>query len=156
MTDARAGAGTAEPRWGRGPSVSSLARLLDHTPASHTFCTTKPRQPSRPPRSHLTGLHGFPDVSVLKDAQSQGRGEGAEPVRQQSEEPPSEICGFDQAESGLQGPGLSPGRPHVHSPLTFPKGREPGSLVGLLLVHQCLQHYARVLSGQVILGNTDP
>lgn len=47
-----------------------LARLLDHTPTSTSFCTTKPRQPS----GHLASSPGcrFPDISVLEDVQSQG------------------------------------------------------------------------------------
>lgn len=77
------GGGGGGYRLAAGPSMSSLARLLDHTTAFHTFCMTEPRQPSGPPPSQLTRLHWFPDVSVLKDVQSQGRKEGAELVRQQ-------------------------------------------------------------------------
>ena len=73
------GGGGGGYRPAAGLSKPSLACVLDHTPASHTFRTTKPLQPP----GQLTRLHRFPNVSVLKDVQSQGRREGAELVRQQ-------------------------------------------------------------------------
>lgn len=40
----------------------------------------------------LTWLGCFCNIPVLNDVQRQGRGEGAELVRQQGQEPSSEIC----------------------------------------------------------------